>query len=80
MERQKQLDGVDGRSLVHNSDPGVIQMSLDAGADVSAKGMNIESKTAWDLIEENDALKNTDVYWELNPTFRTAYSRKYIFR
>ena len=35
-----------------------------AGADPKAK--TADGKTAWDLIQDNEKLKNTDAYWRLN--------------
>ena len=43
--------------------PEVVQVLLDAGADPSIQ--DNEGKTAWDLIQGNDALKDTDAYSEL---------------
>jgi ankyrin repeat protein len=47
-----------------NSNPEVLQVLLDAGADATAK--NEEKETAWDLIQDNEALKGTKAYWRLN--------------
>ena len=37
---------------------------LDAGADPNAQDEN--GQTAWDLAQDNEALKGTDVWWRLN--------------
>ncbi len=37
---------------------------MDAGADATAK--DEWGKTAWDLIQDNEALKGTKAYWRLN--------------
>ena len=42
----------------------VVQALLNAGADASTKDR--EAKTAWDLVQENEALKGTPAYWALN--------------
>ena len=47
-----------------NSNPEVVQVLLDAGANATAK--NGRGKTAWDLIQDNEALKGTKAYWRLN--------------
>ena len=41
-----------------------VKVLLDAGADASHK--DTFGKTAWDLAQENEALKGTDAYWRLN--------------
>ena len=46
-----------------NSNPEVLQVLLDAGADPSTQ--DNDGKRAWDHIQENDALKDTDAYSEL---------------
>ena len=48
----------------YNENPEVVLALLDAGADATAK--NGEGKTAWDLIQDNEALKGSKVYWRLN--------------
>jgi ankyrin repeat protein len=48
----------------HNANPEVVQTLLDAGADATLR--NHGGTTAWDIIQDNEALKGTDVYWELN--------------
>ena len=45
--------------------PEVLQVLLDAGADSSPKDR--DGRTAWDLIQENEALKGTPAYWALSP-------------
>ncbi|MGI9256467.1 MAG: ankyrin repeat domain-containing protein [Salinispira sp.] len=49
----------------YNENPEIITTLLNAGANVTM-GTLYPRKTAWDLIQENDALQGTDVYWELN--------------
>ena len=41
-----------------------VKLLLDAGVDASVK--DTLGKTAWDLAQENEALKGTDAYWMLN--------------
>ena len=48
----------------YNENPEVVQALLDAGADATAK--NGEKETAWDLIQDNEALKDSKAYWRLN--------------
>ena len=47
-----------------NTDPAVTAALLDAGADPNARNEN--GQTAWDLAQDNEALKGTDVWWRLN--------------
>ena len=47
-----------------NENHEVLQVLLDAGADATAK--NGEKETAWDLIQDNEALKGSKAYWRLN--------------
>ena len=47
----------------NNDNPEVVLALLNAGADPSIQ--DNEGKTAWDLIQGNDALKDTDAYSEL---------------
>ena len=42
----------------------VVQVLLDANADATAT--NEDGKTAWDVIQKNEALKETPAYWALN--------------
>ncbi len=49
----------------YNENPEIITTLLNAGANVTM-GTLYPRKTAWDLIQENDALQGTDAYWELN--------------
>ena len=51
-------------AAVINPNPEVIQALLLAGANPTIR--NQYGNTAWDLIQNNEALKGTDVYWELN--------------
>ena len=51
-------------AAMENSNPEVLQVLLDAGADATAK--NGMGKTAWDLIQDNEALKGSKAYWRLN--------------
>ena len=48
----------------YNENPEVVQVLLDAGADATAK--NGRGEIAWDLIQDNEALKGTKAYWRLN--------------
>ena len=48
----------------NNENPEVVLALLDAGADATAK--NGEKETAWDLIQDNEALRGTKAYWRLN--------------
>ena len=47
-----------------NENAEVLQVLIDAGADAAPK--NTVGKNAWDLIQNNDALKGTSAYWALN--------------
>ena len=47
-----------------NENPEVVQLLLDAGADATAT--NKDGENAWDLIQENEALKRSPAYWALN--------------
>ncbi|MBC6444993.1 MAG: ankyrin repeat domain-containing protein [Alphaproteobacteria bacterium GM202ARS2] len=44
--------------------PAIVEALLEAGADHRAETKS--GRTALDLIEENDALKNTEARWKLN--------------
>jgi ankyrin repeat protein len=48
----------------NNENSEVVQALLDAGADATAK--NEEGMAAWDLIQDNESLKDTKAYWWLN--------------
>lgn len=48
----------------YNSNPEVITALLKAGADATTK--NNRNKTAFDYAKENEDLKGTSAYWELN--------------
>lgn len=48
----------------HNENPEVITTLLELGADPRARTSS--NATPWDLMEMNDKLKNTPVYWQLN--------------
>ena len=48
----------------YGENPETVQALLDAGADASAQSES--SETAWDLVQENDALRGTKAYWALN--------------
>ena len=43
-----------------------LQLLLDKGALVQRKLLDGTDRTAWDLIQDNDALLNTKAYWNLN--------------
>ena len=47
-----------------NSNPQVVLVLLDLGADPKARTSG--GDTAWDLIQGNPELKNTPAYWKLN--------------
>ena len=47
-----------------NSDPTIITILLDAGADAAARDR--KGKTPWDYARESESLKGTDAYWRLN--------------
>ena len=51
-------------AAIENSNPEVLQVLLDAGADATAK--NGMGEIAWDLIQDNEALKGSKAYWRLN--------------
>ena len=52
----------------HN-ESSVVQALLDAGADATAT--NEDGESAWDLIQENEALEGSPAYWALNdPRFQ----------
>jgi hypothetical protein len=50
--------------IFYPKNPEVVQVLLGAGADATAK--NGVGTTAWDLIQDNEALKGTKAYWRLN--------------
>ncbi|MER3603617.1 MAG: hypothetical protein C4298_07625 [Thermus sp.] len=59
----------DGLTPLHwaasgNSNPKVILTLLELGADPRARTSS--NATLWNLMEMNDKLKNTPVYWQLN--------------
>jgi ankyrin repeat protein len=47
-----------------NSNPEVCTALIKAGSDVNARDK--DGKCALDYAKENDALKDTDVYWQLH--------------
>ena len=58
-----------GRTPLHraayvNDNPAVIAALLDDGSE--AKSRDEDGNTPWDLAQENNAIKGTDVYWRLN--------------
>ena len=46
-----------------NKNAAVVQALIDAGADATAT--NEDGETAWDLIQENEALEGSPAYWAL---------------
>ena len=58
------LAGATRRSAWSNENAVVVQVLLDAGADATAT--NEDGETAWDLIQENEALEGSPAYWALN--------------
>ena len=59
----------DGMTPLHwaaglNKNSAVVTTLLNAGADPKAK--TAAGQTAWDLIQKNEKLKDTDAYWRLN--------------
>ena len=47
-----------------NTNPEIVITLLKYGANSKIKDKY--GKTAWDLIQDNEDLKNTKAYWELN--------------
>ena len=47
-----------------NTNPDVVKVLIEAGTDLGVR--DDSGRTAWDLIQENAALRNTDVYWYLH--------------
>ena len=59
----------DGMTPLHlaailNSDPTIITILLDAGADAAARDR--KGKTPWGYAKDNESLRGTDAYWRLN--------------
>ena len=59
----------DGMTPLHiaaalNDNPGVITRLVELGADGKAK--TADGKTAWDLAQDNEALRGTKAWWLLN--------------
>ena len=52
------------RAARYNENAEVVQALLDAGADATAT--NEDGESAWDLIQENEALEGSPAYWALN--------------
>ena len=48
----------------YNENAAGVQALLDAGADATAT--NEDGESAWDLIQENEALEGSPAYWALN--------------
>ena len=48
----------------NNENAAVVQALIDAGADATAT--NEDGESAWDLIQENEALEVSPAYWALN--------------
>lgn len=48
----------------HSKSPEIIETLIAAGSNIKVEGR--QGLTAWDIIQTNDALVNTDVYWRLN--------------
>ena len=51
-------------AAAYNENAAVVQALLDAGADATAT--NEDGESAWDLIQENEALEGSPAYWALN--------------
>ena len=51
-------------AALYNESAVVVQLLLDAGADATAT--NEDGESAWDLIQENEALEGSPAYWALN--------------
>ena len=51
-------------ATLFNKNPAIIEALLDAGADPNA--LDNAGQTPWDYANNNDALKGTDAYWQLN--------------
>ena len=51
-------------ATANNENPAVVTTLLDAGADPKARAKY--GVTAWDMVQQNDKLEDTDVYWRLN--------------
>ena len=59
----------EGQTALHlaaefSDNPAVVEALLAVGADATAR--DGEGQTPWDLVQENEALKGSDVYWRLN--------------
>lgn len=59
----------DGWTALHfaalrSSSPEAVLLLLQLGADANAKAL--DGSTPWDLIQENEKLRNSSAYWKLN--------------
>ena len=67
-------DGVTAlmEAATNNQSSEVLIILLDAGADPYVR--DIQGRTAWDLVQENNILKETPAYWKLHDLFFNSNS------
>ena len=82
LDRGAKLEARDGdgrtpihRAVVENDNPRILTLLLDRGANPNARTIN--GKTAWDLVQNNDALEGTAVYWRLNALAENVISANF---